>query len=45
MYMAGWSWLVGVFGFLVWLAVVVYVLVLATRFVNAVEKIAEKMKE
>ena len=45
MYMPGWSWVFGLFGFLVWLAVVVYVLVLATRFVNAVEKIAEKMKE
>lgn len=45
MVMASWGWLVGLFGFLVWLAVIVYVLVLATRLVTAVEKIAGKLGE
>jgi len=37
------SFMVGFLPLLVWFAVAVYVLVLATRLVNAVEKIADKL--
>ena len=43
MYMG--SWVFGLVGILIWFGVVGYVLFLGTRFVNAVEKIADKFKE
>lgn len=43
MWMAALGWLPPLLFGLIWLVLLIYLVILATRFVNAVERIADKM--